>query len=309
MATKQPAVGPRSVTTNKEAPSAPRHSIVPLSPRLRGLLVKTPYKNLITQLGIMVGVFGGLGVVLDYPIASALAGLTLIAVLAWLRGEALLDAWADSSESRRALNDRLREYRRALSDLGHRYRDISKFQEKILIRYWIGQKDDEDRVQCESITQSVSPDHSVLWRTVAFGATGEAVGGYTFEDAGFHIEVEGSSLDFLPLEEGNLLRGMAIFSPEIQTEPRKWYYSYSLNGLWAPLRSSLTDNSIYQIETKGVEEVELRFIFPSNRKGRFLNFPKEGKTRDDSDQGRFALCWRIESPHRRPYYFTIQMDQ
>jgi hypothetical protein len=89
----------------------------------------------------------------------------------------------------------LSKYRRALNNLAYRYRGITDFEETIVIRYLIGQRSDEDYAQCESITRAANPTQSVLWRTVAFGATGGQT--YTFDGVGFQIEAEEeASIDF-----------------------------------------------------------------------------------------------------------------
>jgi hypothetical protein len=94
----------------------------------------------------------------------------------------------------------LSKYRRALNNLAYRYRGITDFEETIVIRYLIGQRSDEDYAQCESITRAANPTQSVLWRTVAFGATGGQT--YTFDGVGFQIEAEEeASIDFLPIRE------------------------------------------------------------------------------------------------------------
>lgn len=289
---------------------APRRSIVPFSPKFRQLLIRTPYRVLLTWLAITAGIVGGLGVVLDNLLPFMLIGAAVIAALAWLRGEALLDAWADTVEIGEGLNADLSKYRRALSNLAYRYRGITDFEETVVIRYWIGEHSDEDHAQCESVTQAANPTQSVLWRTVAFGTTGAGGQMYSFDGVGFQIEAEEeTSIDFLPIREDTELRGIALFSPEIRAMSRKWHYSYQLKGCWDPLRNTLEDESIYQLEADGIKNVELRFVFPANRKGRFSNYPREGEVTQESDQGRFALCWRMENPRLTSYPFTLKMER
>lgn len=245
--------GARSATKN-DSSLAPRRSIVPFSPRFRQLLIRTPYRVLLTQLAITAGIVGGVGVVLKNLLAFMLIGAIIIAVLAWLRGEALLDAWADTVESKERLSTDLSKYRKALNNLAYRYRGITDFEETVVIRYWIGQRSDEDYAQCESITQAASPIQSVLWRTVAFGVTGGGGQMYTFNGVGFQIEAEEeSSIDFLPIREDTELRGIALFSPELRAKPQKWHYSYQMKGCWDPLRNTFEDESIYQLETEGIK--------------------------------------------------------
>jgi hypothetical protein len=273
-------------------------------------MIKTPYRLLLAQLAITAGIVGGLGVILENPLPFMLIGATVIAVLAWLRGEALLDAWADTVEIKEELNTDLSKYRRALNNLAYRYRGITDFEETIVIRYWIGQHSDEDYAQCESTTRAANPTQSVLWRTVAFGTTGTDGQMYSFDGIGFEIEAEEeTSIDFLPIREDTELRGMALFSPEIRAEPRKWHYRYRLKGCWDPLRNTLEDESVYKLEADGIKKIELRFIFPANRKGRFSNYPREGEVTQESDQGRSALCWRMENPRLTSYQFTLKMER
>jgi hypothetical protein len=246
------------------APSAPRRSIIRLNARSRRFLVDRPYRSLLGIVTAGIGILGGLSVVLQNFLPSALICIAVIAFFLWLRGEALLDAWAAVSDSRQQLLEETGKQRRALDALTRRHGHIVHFTERQVIRHWIGDQEDEDRTDYE-LTTTAASGQSVLWRTIHVRSDSKSS---SFREIQFDISSvlpeDGFSIEFIPLsEKAGDLRGMAIFLPEIREDPRKWRYSHRWKGMWNPLRNNLRDNATYHLQVAGmISSIEIQFIFP-----------------------------------------------
>jgi hypothetical protein len=292
------------------ASSPPRRSAMLLPPNLCNFLIRTPYRALWVFFLLFVTISGGIGVVIrpGYLPLFLASSILIVAVVSWLRGEVLLNAWNDTWEE-------LERYRSVLHGLTRRYAGSVKVSETIVIRYYIGENGDEDRVHEIRETQVGEPDRSLMWRTVRYSLMPHAP--QTFQEQGFDIQDETTTtggetiIEFLPLKEAGEFEGMVIFSPEIGDATRKWNFRYRASGTWDPLRKKPYRDGFSQtfdLEALRVEVFEVRFILPPGRKGRFTHTPKGTKVETTVEDARNALVWRVEDPQRALYELEIEMD-
>jgi hypothetical protein len=311
-----------------------------LPPTLSRQLTGSWYRSAVGVIVSVVGFFGGLAIALKYPLPTLAICAVILTALVWLRGEAFRGAWETSfSEARTAAGDAretanrllgaeqdrvkmlsrdLAMYRNRLEDLVDRYKGVIAFEESQIIRYWIGERDDQDAGQMECVTRTIGPsdgtavEQSLLWRTFSIASTLPAEES-SFAAVGFVSESMGTAqrtpLRYLPLEEAKRLRCMVFFDPPIGSEGRTWSCAWRWDGVWGPLRDDGRDSSSFTVTDAPLSRIDIRFIYPSGFEGAFESSPPQGRTELTSEGGRFALRWVLENPQPARYRHIITMQQ
>ncbi|WP_328475340.1 hypothetical protein OHA21_18705 [Actinoplanes sp. NBC_00393] len=120
----------------------------------------------------------------------------------------------------------------------------------------------------------------------------------------------GAEASWMPLDDTG--RGVVHFMPVAEHDELQWEISYTVNGLWDPLRTIGLDTFRYDVRAFSIGEFTIRFIFDAkaaavslqerNRRGTV------GEAEMDSD-GNWLILWRADKPATAARYeFGLRVD-